>query len=51
MIDIHNEKTEAIVITCRWFIGPMKRPKIVEGNIKFLQLSECLGAHIDNELS
>ena len=39
-----------MVITKKGFVGLMKQLKIVEGNIKFVEFSECLGEFIDNKL-
>ena len=50
-LTIHKDKTEAMVITKRGFVGPMKQLKIAEGNIKFVEFSKCLGVFIDNKLS
>ena len=50
-LTIHQDKTEAMVITKKGFVGPMKQLKIGEGNIKFVEFSKCLGVCIDNKLS
>ena len=50
-LTIHQDKTEAMVITKRGFVCPMKQPKIAEGNIKFVEFSKCLEVFIDNKLS
>ena len=50
-LTIHQDKTEAMVITKKEFAGLMKQLKIAEGNIKFVEFSKCLGAFIDNKLS
>ena len=50
-LTIHQDKTEAMVITKRGFLSPMKQLKIAEENIKFVEFSKCLGVFIDNKLS
>ena len=50
-LTIQEDKTEAMVITKRGFVGPMKQLKIAEGNIKFVEFLKCLGVFIDNKLS
>ena len=50
-LTIHKDKTEAMVITKRGFVGPMKQLKIEEGNIEFVKFSKCLRVFFDNKLS
>ena len=50
-LTIHQDKTEAMVIMRKRFVGLMKQLKIAEGNIKFVEFSKCQGVFIDNKVS
>ena len=47
---INSEKTEAIIILLRPFIGPLRPLGYGNKYIKFVSTSKCLGVTIDNSL-
>ena len=47
---VNSDKTEAIIISLKPFIGPLRPSIFGDSNIKFVTTSKCLGVTIDNSL-
>ena len=48
---IHQDKTEAMIISPKSFIGPLQALCLEDHYVKFVTQSECLGMTVDNTLS
>ena len=47
---VNSDKTEAMIISLKPFIGPLRPLIFGDSNIKFVTTSKCLGVTIDNTL-
>ena len=47
---VNSDKTEAMIISLKPFIGPLRPLIFGDSNIKFVTTSKCLGVTIDNSL-
>ena len=49
-LTINTEKTEAMILSRKHFIGPLKQLSLGENNIEFVAETKCLGVTIDKAL-
>eukprot|EP00112_Aurelia_sp_Birch-Aquarium-sp1_P011809 Seg2483.5 transcript_id=Seg2483.5/GoldUCD/mRNA.D3Y31 product="RNA-directed DNA polymerase from mobile element jockey" protein_id=Seg2483.5/GoldUCD/D3Y31 len=49
-LTINTEKTEAMIMSRKHFIGPLKQLSLAEDNIEFVTETKCLGMTIDRGL-
>ena len=47
----HPDKTEAMIISQKSFIGPIQALKLGDHYVKFVTKSDCLGMTVDNNLN
>ena len=50
-LTIHPDKTEAMIISQKSFIGPLQALKLGDHYVKFVTKSDCLGMTVDNNLN
>ena len=47
-LTVNTDRTEAIVITAKSFVGPLRKLSFGKDNIKFVNVSHSLGVYIDS---
>ena len=49
-LTVNTDKTEAMLITAKPFVGPLRKLSFGNDNIKFVNVSRTLGVYIDSQL-
>ena len=49
-LTVNTDKTEAMLVTAKPFVGPLRKHSFGKDNIKFVTVSRSLGVYIDSQL-